>query len=55
MLIKTRKIMSEGPIIVKVTEDDLFAAASELYNTGHVEWVSIDGRIIRLESPPEEE
>jgi hypothetical protein len=38
------------PVVVKITEDDLFLAATELYNSGWVEWIATDGTVVRLES-----
>lgn len=41
-------------VVVRVTEDDLYAAITELYNTGTVEWVAEDGTKIVLATPETE-
>lgn len=43
--------MSDPKIEIAVTEDDLYAAISELYNSGSVEWVSLEGVTVTLIDP----
>lgn len=45
----------EDVIVVKVDGSELFDAMTEIETGAVVEWVSTDGRIVRLEPAPEED
>jgi hypothetical protein len=48
----TDKTTPAREVTVQVTDDILYAALSELYNSGHVEWIATDGTTVMLENPP---
>lgn len=41
-------------VVIRITEDDLHAAISELSDTGTVEWVGEDGTKVILATPEDE-